>query len=98
MVRIYLREADHGRRRALADEILKLLRETHAVAHVTIFRGVAGSDEHGETHFADALRSFVNLPEAVEFYDAPERVEAALASLASLVPPGRTVVWDAVLR
>ena len=39
MVRIYLSEADHGRRKTLMREILSILHDRHAVQGVTVFRG-----------------------------------------------------------
>ena len=42
MVRIYLNEADHGKRKTLMQEILTLLQERHAVQGVIVFRGIAG--------------------------------------------------------
>ena len=48
MVRIYLSEADHGRRRTLMQEILSTLHDRHAVRGVTVFRGIAGFGADGE--------------------------------------------------
>ena len=47
MVRIYLSEADHGRRKTLMSEILSLLQDQHAVQGVTVFRGIAGFGASG---------------------------------------------------
>jgi uncharacterized protein len=98
MARVYLHEADHGRRNSLVREILVILRDSRRVQNVTVFRGVAGCDDHGEVHASDMLRVMVNLPEAIEFFDAPERVEDALRLLKDLVPEGRIVTWDAMRR
>lgn len=38
MVRIYLSEADHGKRKTLMQEVLTLLQDRHAVQGVTVFR------------------------------------------------------------
>ena len=48
MVRIYLSEADHGRRKTLMREILSTLHDRHVVKGVTVFRGVAGFGADGE--------------------------------------------------
>ena len=48
MVRVYLSEADHGRRKTLMREILSILHDRHAVQGVTVFRGVAGFGASGE--------------------------------------------------
>jgi PII-like signaling protein len=98
MARIYLHEADHGRRHTLLREILEILQSKHCAHGVAAFRGIAGLDETGAVYAANMLRAVVNLPEAVEFYDTAERVEEALTLLQDIVPKGHTVVWDASLR
>ena len=76
MVRIYLSEADHGRRRTLMQEIFSILHDRHAVQGVTVFRGVAGFGARGEVHADDILRLNVDLPLVIEFFDEPEVAEA----------------------
>lgn len=98
IVRIYLHEADHGRRKTLMQEILNILQDQHRVKGVTVFRGIAGSGDAGEVHAADILRIMVDLPLVIEFFDEPPIVEAVLGLLADLVPQGRIVSWDAWRR
>jgi hypothetical protein len=95
MVRIYLSEADHGRRRTLMREIFSLLHDRHAVQGVTVFRGVAGFGPDGEVHADDMLRLAVDLPLVIEFFDDPEIAEAAIHLLDDLVPGGHIVSWPA---
>ena len=95
IVRIYLKESDHGRRRTLMEEILNILNEQHKVHGVTVFRGIAGFGSRGTVHAADILRLMVDLPIVIEFYDEPAVVEAAIALLDGLVPPGHLVHWRA---
>jgi PII-like signaling protein len=95
MVRAYLSEADHGRRRRLMEEILTLLRDRHAVQGVTVFRGVAGFGASGAIHADDLLRLNVDLPLVIEFFDEPRVAEAAIALLTDLVPGGHIVSWPA---
>jgi hypothetical protein len=80
MVRIYLSEGDHGKRRALMQEILTLLHDRHAVQGVTVFRGIAGFGASGEVH-------------ADEFFDEPKVAEAAIGLLDDLVPKAHIVSW-----
>ena len=94
MVRIYLSEADHGRRRTLMREILSILHDRHAVRGVTVFRGIAGFGADGEVHADDMLRLNVDLPLVIEFFDEPEAAEAAIHLLETWFPedtssPGR---------
>ncbi len=93
MVRIYLSEADQGRKKNLLAEIMSILHDRHKVHGVTVFRGIAGFGRKGEVHSADLLRLNVHLPLVVEFFDEPAIVEAALATLDDLVPPGHVVSW-----
>jgi PII-like signaling protein len=98
VVRIYIREADHGRRKTLMEEILRALHDQHRVQGVVVFRGIAGLDGSGEIYAADMLRLNVDLPIVVEFFDTPEAAEAALALLDGLVPAGHVLSWRATRR
>ncbi|HUK08997.1 MAG TPA: DUF190 domain-containing protein [Stellaceae bacterium] len=95
MVRIYLSEADHGRRKTLMKEVLNVLQDQHRVRAVTVFRGIAGMGDAGEVHASDILRLLVDLPLVIEFFDTPAVVQAVLTLLKGLVPEGRTVSWRA---
>ena len=68
IVRIYLREAEHGRRKTLMQEILNLLHDRNPVQSVIVCRGIAGMGDDGEVHAADLLRLNVDLPLVVEFF------------------------------
>lgn len=95
LVRVYLSEGDHGRRRTLLDEIFSLLHDRHQVRGVTVFRGIAGFGSGGEVHSADLLRLTANLPLVIEFFDTPPVVEAAIQALNGLVPNEHLVMWKA---
>ncbi len=95
MVRIYLSEADHGKRKRLMDEILTLLQERHAVQGVTVFRGIAGFGASGEVRADDILRLSVDLPLVIEFFDETKVVQAAIALLDGLVVNGHIISWPA---
>jgi PII-like signaling protein len=98
VVRVYLKEADHGRRRSLMEEILNILHDQHRVHGVVVFRGIAGLGSKGEVHAADILRLTVDLPIVIEFYDEPEVALAAMDLLSDLVPAGHIVHWRASCR
>lgn len=93
MVRIYLSEADHGKRHNLLEEILEVLHDEHRVHGATVFRGIAGFGVSGVVHAADLVRLAQKLPLVVEFYDEPTVVDKALAALAPLIPSGHVVRW-----
>ena len=96
VVRIYLREAEQGRRKNLMQEILNILHDQQRVQGVVVFRGIAGLGESGEVRAADLLRLNVDLPLVVEFYDKPNVAEAALRLLDGLVPSGNILTWRAL--
>lgn len=95
MVRIYISEADHGRRKNLMEEIFSLLHDQHHVHGVTVFRGIAGFGTKGEVRSADLLRLTASLPLVIEFFDEPTVVAAAIKSLNGLVPACHLVQWAA---
>ncbi|HTT84637.1 MAG TPA: DUF190 domain-containing protein [Rhizomicrobium sp.] len=95
MVRIYIKEADHGKHGNLMQEILRLLHDQHRVAGITVFRGIAGFGASGEVHSADILRLNVDLPLVVEFFDEPKVVDAVLKLIRDMVPGEHIVRWPA---
>lgn len=95
VVRLYLTEADHGRRVTLVDEIFRLLHDQHRVRGVTVFRGIAGFGSAGEVHSADLFRLTANLPLVVEFFDAPEIAARAIESLRGMVDENHIIFWSA---
>jgi uncharacterized protein len=95
VVRIYLKESDHGRKRSLMEEILNILHDQHRVHGVVVFRGIAGFGSKGAVHSADLLRLMVDLPLVIEFYDRPAVAEAAISLLSELIPAGHIVHWRA---
>jgi PII-like signaling protein len=96
VVRIYLKETDHGRHKTLMEEILNILHDQHRVHGVVVFRGIAGFGSSGEVHAADILRLSADLPLVIEFFDEPRVVKAALELLHELVPPDHVVHWRAM--
>jgi uncharacterized protein len=98
VARIYLHEADHGRRKNLMREILNILQEQQRVKTVTVFRGIAGMGDAGEVRASDILRLMVDLPVVIEFFDEPKVVEAALGLVTDLVPAGHIISWQATCR
>jgi uncharacterized protein len=98
VVRIYIKESDHGRKKSLMEELLNILQDQHQVHGVVVFRGIAEFGSKGAVHSADLLRLTVDLPLVIEFYDKPEVVDAAVALIGDLVPPGHVIQWRATCR
>jgi uncharacterized protein len=95
IVRIYLKESDHGKKKSLMEEIINILHDQHRVHGVIVFRGIAGFGSKGEVHSADLLRLMVDLPLVIEFFDRPSVAEAAIELLNEMVPAGHIVYWRA---
>lgn len=93
--RVYISEADHGRRKSLMQEVLNILHDQQHLQGVVVFRAIAGFGDGGEVHAADILRLNVDLPLVIEFFDQPAVVKAALALLTPLVPAGHILCWTA---
>lgn len=95
VVRVYIHEADHGRRKNLMQEILNILHDQQRVKVVTVFRGIAGMGDSGQVRAADILRIMVDLPLVIEFFDEPPVVDAVLGLLGGLLHEGQVVSWRA---
>jgi PII-like signaling protein len=95
IVRIYLSEAEHGKKKTLMKEVLSLLHDQHRVQGVIVLRGIAGFGDSGEIHASDMLRLNVDLPLVVEFFDSPDVAAAAITLLEKIMPPGQIISWRA---
>ena len=98
LVRIYLSEADQGKRHNLLDEVMEVLHDRHRVHGVTVFRGIAGFGAKGVVRSADLLRLAQRLPLVVEFFDEQAVVEAALKTLDGLLPSGHIISFPVNCR
>ena len=97
VVRIYIREREQGTDKNLMQEIMAILHDQHRVQGVIVFRGIAGFGTTGEMHSADLLRLAVDLPLVIEFFDVPDRAQAALDLVGPLVPAGHIICWRATM-
>lgn len=93
VVRIYVREGEHTLAR-----LMKFLHDEAKVAGATVFRGTIGFGPSGETHTSALLSLSLDLPEVIEFYDTPERIEAALDWLEMEMALPHVISWPAFLH
>jgi len=93
MVRVNLRESDHGKRRNLMDEVLNALRDQFRLDGVSVLRGIAGMNGDRIVHASDMMHFDVDLPLIVEFCCAPDTAAAVISLLAPMVPPGHIISW-----
>lgn len=92
VVRIYVREGEHATAKIMA----LLLRAK--VAGATVFRGSAGFGPDGALHTSSLMSLSLDLPEVIEFYDIPERVNTVLDELRSELSLPHVISWTAELR
>ena len=90
IARIYVTE---GQR--VHEKIFERLHDEHKVKGVTMFRGIAGFGESGETHSSSLLELSFDMPIVVEFFDKNEQVRAALESLSDLTSSCRVITFSA---
>lgn len=90
VVRIYLTEGEGALR-----QLLDRLHDAERVRGVTVFRGIAGFGGSGALHTARLLDLSLDLPLVVEFFDAPDRIDAVLDHLQPLLKPGHVLRWSA---
>ena len=90
MVRVYLAEG-----RSDLNKVEKWLQMEGNVRGYTVFRGIAGVGADGKKHTASLLDLSSELPIVIEFFDAPDRIEAILEMLQKLVKADHIVSWSA---
>ncbi|RQW78720.1 MAG: DUF190 domain-containing protein [Methylococcus sp.] len=92
VVRIYVREGERT-----TAKIMELLHRAR-VAGATVFRGSAGFGPDGVLHTSSLMAMSLDLPEVVEFYDTPERVNTVLDELHSELSLPHVISWSAALQ
>jgi PII-like signaling protein len=90
VARIYLREGEH-----LLPKLMKFLHDEARVSGVTVLRGISGFGADGKIHTSSLIDLSLDLPLVVEFYDEPERVEAAIRKLTQRMSLPHIVTWSA---
>lgn len=90
VVRIYVRESEH-----LMEKVMRYLQDDAEVAGATVLRGIEGFTGGGELRTATLMDLSLDLPLVIEFFDAPERVEAVIRSLIRRFPLPHIVSWPA---
>lgn len=93
VVRIYVREGEH-----VVVKLMKFLQNEAKVAGATVLRGTSGFGADGKTHTSSLLALSLDLPEIVEFYDTPERVDAVLTLIKDKMALPHIISWPASLH
>lgn len=89
MVRIYITESSH-----LLTKIVDYLKTEAKIRGISVFRAISGFGESG-SHTASLVDLSLNLPLTIEFFDSPEKINAALNHLNTIVKPEHIVSWEA---
>ncbi|TAM10719.1 MAG: DUF190 domain-containing protein [Nevskiaceae bacterium] len=94
LARVYITEGRRDKQDGnLFHVLFKLLHNEHHIRAMTVFRGVAGFSTHGAIHASDLLRLTADLPLVLEFYDDPDKVDAAIETIKPHLAPGHIVTW-----
>jgi PII-like signaling protein len=91
LLRIFIGEADEYKRRPLYEAIVFRARELK-LAGATVLRGPMGFGRSQHLHNANILRLSFDLPMIVEIVDTPDRIEAFLPELRTMMRRGLITV------
>lgn len=87
LLRIFIGEKDRHDGAPLYEAIVRKARELH-LAGATVLRGPLGYGASSRLHTAKILRLSMDLPLVIEIVDAPEKIEAFLPVLDSMLHGG----------
>ena len=87
LLRIFIGESDRWEGKPLHEAIVRKARE-HALAGATVLRGMEGFGANSRIHSVKILRLSEDLPIVVEIVDKPERIQAFLPRLETMVDEG----------
>lgn len=91
IARIYLHEGEH-----LLSKIMNILHDEERVAGVTVLRGITGFGKDGKVRTSSLADLSLDSPLVVEFYDAPDWVDAAIEKLLRRLDLNHVVTWSGV--
>jgi uncharacterized protein len=97
LLRIFVGESDHWKGRPLYEAIVLEARQ-RGLAGATVLKGFMGFGAHTRIHTAKLLELSQDLPIVVEIVDAPEKIEAFMPWLESVVGDGLITVERAEVR
>ncbi len=87
LLRIFVGETDRWHGRPLYEVIVEEARK-RGLAGATAWKGFMGFGAHSRMHTAKILRLSEDLPVVIEIVDAPEKIEAFLPDLETMVQEG----------
>jgi uncharacterized protein len=87
LLRIHMGESERSGGKPLYEAIVLKARE-QGLAGATVLRGPMGFGEHSQIHSAKVLRLSQDLPVIVEIVDAPDKINAFLPVLDTMMGSG----------
>ncbi len=91
LLRVFVGEADRWHGLPLYEAIVEAARK-RGLAGATVWKGAMGFGAHSRLHTAKILRLSEDLPVVIEIVDAPERIDAFLPELDTMVREGLVTV------
>jgi PII-like signaling protein len=91
LLRVFVGEADRFDGKPLYEAIVYEARR-RGMAGATVLRGLMGFGAHSRMHTTRILRLAENLPVVIEIVDKPERIEAFLPKLDTMIDEGLVTV------
>ena len=87
LLRIYIGESDHWRRKPLYEELVQAARR-QGLAGATVLRGIEGFGAASRIHTSRILALSEDLPLVIEIVDSADKVEAFLAAVDDMLTEG----------
>jgi hypothetical protein len=91
LLRIFIGEKGKYEGKPLFEAIVNLAREKH-LAGATVLRGLMGFGADSTMHSAKILRISEDLPVVIEIIDSPDKIEAFLPELDSMIAEGLVTI------
>ncbi len=93
LLRVFMGEADKWRGEPLYDAIVKRLRMLE-IAGATVYRGIMGYGAKGHEHKRSFLHPMRDLPVMISVIDVPEKIDAAVEAIESMLEDGLIVTSE----
>jgi PII-like signaling protein len=93
LLRIYLGESDKWNGEPLYDAIVKQLRMMD-IAGATVYRGIMGYGNRGETHKQGFLHMSHDLPVMISVIESPEKINQSIDAIEPMMQDGLIVLSD----
>lgn len=87
LMRIFIGESDRWKTKSLHEALVEMFRQ-EGFAGATVVKGIMGFGCHSVTHTDKLLRFSADLPVIVEVVDTPDKIEAIMPRIDSMMEGG----------